>query len=302
MKFWIRGWKGKIVSLEDFPATYNVFETNIPLIVHVSDPNADPNEIAHLRKYGFGTVVIIPLIVKGQAIGILEFENGPEERHYSAEEINLATTLANQVAIALENAKLFEELEESYLQTVLSLARAMDTRDTYTADHSQRLAVWAEALAYRMNCTPEQVRAIHWAALLHDIGKIGVPDEILRKPGPLTDLEWAIMKKHPEDGVEIIAPVKRLKDVAPIIRAHQEKFNGQGYPNGLRGEQIPLGARILAVVDSYSAMTDDRVYRKAKSHQGAIDELKMLAGEQYDPVVVEKFIEIIEESPSPRAL
>ncbi|NUM46423.1 MAG: GAF domain-containing protein [Anaerolineales bacterium] len=286
-------WVGKNIPITDYPATETVLRSHIPLVVHLSDPQADPQERAYMQSRNQATLVILPLIVKGKPIGILELEHGPHARHYTAEELNLAITLANQAAIALENAQLYEELEESYLQTVLALARAMDARDTYTADHSQRLSVWAEAIAQQLGCTSEQIRAIHWAALLHDIGKIGVPDEILRKPGPLNDLEWAIMKKHPEEGAEIVAPVKRLADVAPIIRAHQEKYDGTGYPDGLKGAQIPLGARILAVVDSFSAMTDNRVYRQARTAGEALKEITRLSGVQYDPDVVNVFVNLV---------
>ncbi|MCB9134712.1 MAG: GAF domain-containing protein [Anaerolineales bacterium] len=287
-------WGGKVIRLVDYPATAKVLRTHTTLAVQISDPAADPYELAYMRSRGVATLVIVPLVVKGEILGILELEHGPQERYYTPDELNLAITLANQAAMALENAQLYEELEESYLQTVLALARAMDARDTYTADHSQRLSIWAETIAREMGCSPEKIRAIHWAALLHDIGKIGVPDEILRKPGPLNDLEWAIMKQHPAEGAEIIAPVKRLAEVAPIIRAHQEKYDGTGYPDGLTGREIPLGARILAVVDSYSAMIDNRVYRRARPHTEALDEIIRLSGQQYDPEVVSAFLKVIE--------
>ncbi|HNB52952.1 MAG TPA: GAF domain-containing protein, partial [Anaerolineales bacterium] len=182
----------------------------------------------------------VPIFVRGKLCGLITVQSF-HPAAFDEQHVRFMEAVAAQVAIALENARLYEELEQSYLQTVFALARAMDARDAYTSDHSQRLSVWAEAIAQEMGCPPEQIRAIHWAALLHDIGKIGVPDEILRKPGPLTELEWTIMKKHPEDGAEIVAPVKRLAEVAPIIRAHQEKYDGSGYPHGLKGDQIPLG-------------------------------------------------------------
>jgi putative nucleotidyltransferase with HDIG domain len=184
-------------------------------------------------------------------------------------------------------------LELAYLETVLSLAKAVDARDSYTSDHSQRLAVWAESVAVELGCDESEIQDILWAALLHDIGKIGVPDDILRKPGPLTEAEWSIMKQHPIIGAEIIDPVRSLSEVAPLIRAHQEKYDGSGYPDGLVGEAIPLGARILAVVDAYSAITDDRVYRQARSHAEAVEELRRCAGTQFDPQVVEVFLALL---------
>jgi putative nucleotidyltransferase with HDIG domain len=200
---------------------------------------------------------------------------------------------ARQAAVALENARLYEELEDAYVQTVLALANAVDARDAYTADHSQRLAAWAEATARELGCSEEEVRAIRWAALLHDIGKIGVPDHILQKPGPLDEAEWEVIKRHPEIGAEIVAPVKKLAHVAPIIRAHQERWDGAGYPDGLRGEEIPLGARILAVVDAYGAIIDERPYKKARSHQEAVAELRRCAGTQFDPQVVGAILRVL---------
>jgi PAS domain S-box-containing protein/putative nucleotidyltransferase with HDIG domain len=183
-------------------------------------------------------------------------------------------------------------VEGAYLETVLALARAVDARDAYTGDHSQNLAAWAEALARSLNCPNDEIRTIYWAAMLHDIGKLGVPDEILKKPGKLNEQEWEVMKRHPETGASILLPVKGLNGVAQIIRSHHERYDGRGYPDGLSGEQIPLGARILAVVDAYGAITDNRVYRKARSSREALAEIRACSGGQFDPVVVDAFMRL----------
>ncbi len=236
----------------------------------------------------------VPLIVKEKVIGWLNLDK-KEPGFYDQQSIQLASAFAHQTALALENARLYNELETSYLQTVLALARAMDARDSYTADHSQRLAVMASAVAHELNCNTDEIQAIEWAALLHDIGKIGVPDHILLKPDTLDDGEWEIMRRHPDIGAEIISPVRQLSRVVPIVRAHQEKFDGSGYPRRLKGEEIPLGARILAVVDSYSAITDERVYRKGRTHQEAIEEIERCSGSHFDPQIVAAFKKILKQ-------
>jgi HD-GYP domain-containing protein (c-di-GMP phosphodiesterase class II) len=152
----------------------------------------------------------------------------------------------------------------------------------------------AEETGRELGLPEDEIKALHWAANLHDIGKIGIPDEILNKAGPLSQVEWAVMQRHPIIGARIIAPVKKLSNVAPIIRAHHERFDGAGYPYGLKGADIPLGARIVSVADAYTAMTDERVYRKAMSHAEAVAELQRYAGTQFDPDVVEAFLRVLD--------
>ncbi|MCL4559725.1 MAG: HD domain-containing protein [Chloroflexi bacterium] len=216
---------------------------------------------------------------------------------WSEDEKEALEVFSLQAAAALENTRLYQELDDIYSQTVLSLARTINARDAYTAEHSRRLASWAEATARMFNLSPKDIQTIRWAAMLHDIGKIGIPDSILRKAGPLSDEEWEVMKRHPEMGADIIAPLKSLRPVTPIVRAHQEKFDGSGYPDGLAGEQIPLAARIITVVDAYGAMTDNRVYRKALTHTEAVDELKRCIGKQFDGQVVEAFFQVMDNQP-----
>ena len=240
---------------------------------------------------------ISPLLVGDEPVGVLvlgEARSSTREA-FGPDKLKLVNAISDQAASALRRATFHEQLEQSFVQTVLALAKAMDARDTYTQDHSQRMTAITDELCRKLGIDEEQNQKIRLAAALHDIGKIGVPDEILRKPGPLTIPEWDLMKRHPKIGAGIIAPVTELAHVAPIIIAHHEKFDGSGYPYGLIGDQIPLGARILAVVDAYVAMLDDRVYRKALSQKEAISELVKYSGSQFDPTIVDVFLKLVDD-------
>jgi PAS domain S-box-containing protein/putative nucleotidyltransferase with HDIG domain len=235
-----------------------------------------------------------PLVVAETRVGSLVVARRPEEPGYEEAELRVLQAVAELGAAALSRAAALAELEQAYVDAVVALARAMDARDTYTADHSERMARWAEAVARRMGCSEEEVREVRWAALLHDIGKLATPDAVLRKPGPLTPEEWEVVRRHPVVGEEILKPVRRLAGVARLVRHHQERWVGTGYPDGLRGQQIPLGARILAVVDAYTAITDHRPYRPARTHEEAVTELRRCAGTQFDPAVVSAFLQVLE--------
>lgn len=214
----------------------------------------------------------------------------PLPREIQLSEVHLLTTIAEITGNAVHRTRLHESLEESYLGTVLALAKAMDARDTYTNGHSDRLANLALAVAHAVGMSAEDQEALRLAARLHDIGKIGVPDAILLKPAALNEDEWKAMRRHPVTGADIIQPVRQLRQAAPLVRHHHERFDGTGYPDGLSGEAIPLGARVLAVVDAFSAMTDNRVYRKGLPRAEVLAELKRCAGTQFDPKLVEIFL------------
>ncbi len=185
--------------------------------------------------------------------------------------------------------------ERSYVEAVGAVVTAADARDHETSGHSFRVALYAVALGKAMGFHAEALKAIEWGALLHDVGKMVVPDEILRKMGPLTEGEWHIMKQHPSWGFDMLAEVSFLQPASlEIIYSHHERWDGAGYPRGIAGEAIPLSARIFAVVDTYDAITSDRPYRRARPHQYAVNELRRVAGQQLDPAVVEHFDEIPE--------
>ena len=192
--------------------------------------------------------------------------------------------------------------QEEWFQFLVHLSRYIDRRISRSGKHSARVAEWAHSTAAELDCSEEDVQSIFWAALLHDVGKIGIPEDILTKTSPLTDEDWSWIRLHPILGSNIVQAAKIRAQVAAMIMAHQEKVDGTGYPQGLCGEEIPLGARILAVVDAYDAMTSDRVYRDARSHGEAMDELLRLGGQHFDAEVVDAFAEVLKsEIPARKA-
>ena len=184
-----------------------------------------------------------------------------------------------------------DEMKNRYESIVAVLCAALDLRDNVTQGHARRVSEIASVVAWQMGLRKDQLRQVEKAAILHDIGKIGVADAVLSKPGPLNESEWEEMRRHPELGRRVLNGIDFLQDAAEVVYAHHERWDGQGYPLGLRGEEIPLGARIFAVVDAYSAMTSHRPYRKAMPHGKAIDEILRNAGGQFDPAVVRVFAE-----------
>ncbi len=179
------------------------------------------------------------------------------------------------------------------MQTIYALRSALAARDVDTAMHSQRLVPWAIATAQALYCTRHEIKCIALGTLLHDLGKIGIPDAILHKPGPLTVPEWEVMRQHPDIGADLLTSLRGVKILAPLLRAHHERWDGSGYPRGLCGHAIPPGARIIAVVDAYGAMTENRVYRAAIGHEAALLELQRCAGSHFDPRIVEAFLSVI---------
>jgi putative nucleotidyltransferase with HDIG domain len=241
----------------------------------------------------FPAQLFIPLNTKGELVGFFIVGSKRSTQVYTHDDEVTLSTLANQTAVVIENARLYEDLEDTFVQTAVTLANAIDMRDTYTSSHSQRIAEWAADIARVLGCAEQEVQAVYWGGLLHDIGKIGIPDSILRKPGKLDEAEWEIIRRHTIHGAQLVAPIKKLAEVAPIIECSHERYNGSGYPYGLKGDAIPLGARIIGVVDSYSAMRDARSYKAPVSHEEAIDELKNNAGILFDSEVVTTFLYVL---------
>jgi len=212
--------------------------------------------------------------------------------------VNFIKGLLTQASIALQNASLYEQLQESYLESISALAFALDARDAYTKQHSENVTNYAVAIAREMNLKHFQIEQIRRAGLLHDIGKIGIRDGVLLKPIRLSEDEFNDIKMHTLKGEAIVNALPFLKEEAKLIKHHHEKYDGTGYPDGIKGIAIELGARILAVADSIDAMISDRVYRKALGAEKAREELKKQSGKQFDPEVVNAFLRLAEKNPS----
>lgn len=189
----------------------------------------------------------------------------------------------------------FEQINSSYETTLEALMEALDARDSETQGHSRRVAEYTTLVARHLGIEEPELTQFRWGALLHDVGKIGIPDAILRKPGPLTEEEWCIMRQHPAMGAKILGSVKFLDTAVPIVASHQERYDGTGYPKGLKGDEIPLGARIFTVVDCLDAMMMNRPYRQGTTYERVRNELLRHSGTQFDPKVVETFLTIPSE-------
>lgn len=264
--------------------------------VLVNDISDDPRFKKMQPRAGLCSALSVPLIAKEKVIGVLNLGSTCPAK-FNQSDLRLLTTLASQVAIAIENAKLFREMEELYLDTIKSFVAAIEAKDPNTRGHSEHVTKYAVAIAGAMNTSEQEIEIIRVAALLHDIGKIGVHEDILNKPGSLTDDEYRVIQAHPFIATQIISHIPRMKEVVNIIYHHHEHYNGNGYCCGLKGSSIPIGARILAVADAFDAMTSARPYRDALSLSEAINELKRNANEQFDPKIVKVFCQLIEKNP-----
>ena len=235
-------------------------------------------------------LICVPLKVKKKVIGVLEAINKKNGVDFDQEDLALFVSLADQVAIALDNARLYQEQEEMFFQTAESLADAIEKRDPYTGGHTQRVTLYSLATAQYLPLTPGERKWLKIAAVLHDIGKIGIEDQILKKPAQLSPEEYDVIKHHSDLGAEIIEHIRQLKEIIPGVKYHHEQVNGRGYPNGLKGEDIPMIAKVVSVSDTYDAMTTDRPYRSALTKEAAVRELKRCSGTQFDRKVVEAFM------------
>lgn len=242
-----------------------------------------------------GAALYIPLIYGHESRGIIALGSSVQRRYFAAEEAEVAAALAAYMVLTMENARLSNEISGLSLSFLKTLAMAIDAKDNYTRMHSMRVTRYAVMLGVRMGVSQDDIELLRRAALLHDIGKIGIRDDILLKPTTLTKKEYDIIRKHPEIGARILGPEGPLRSIVSLVFHHHERYDGSGYPHGLRGVEIPEGARIIAVADSFEAMTSDRPYRRAFSIEKAARELQQNAGSQFDPDIVKVFMEILKD-------
>jgi putative nucleotidyltransferase with HDIG domain len=271
-------------------------------LIRIPNLNEQTNDLLFstlVGEEGFISYIGVPLIIKREVKGVLEVFHRSSFQPYQ-EWLDFLNSLAGQAAIAIENATLLgnlqtsnQELSQAYEATIEGWSHAMDLRDRETAGHTQRVTELTLEMARAMGLDESRLIHIRRGALLHDIGKLGVPDHILFKPGELTAEEWEIMQKHPEFAYEMLSSIQYLKPALPIPYLHHEKWDGTGYPLGLRGEQIPLEARIFAVVDVWDALRSDRPYRKAWTVEKTMEYIRSLAGSHFDPGVVDYFMGIV---------
>jgi putative nucleotidyltransferase with HDIG domain len=244
------------------------------------------------------TLVSLPLVIKNKALGVLNVSNRKNNEPFTNMDIEVLKLLAQESAVSLQNFKLFEEHSKNYLDTIITLAKAIDARDPYTYQHSNNVTKYSVRIAEELKLQDEEIKDIRYAGLLHDIGKIGIRDDILLKSTDLTPEERLKIETHPDKGEEIISSLPFLQKVAKIVRHHHERFDGKGYPDRLLGEDIDIGARILALADSFDAMTTKRLYHEPLSLEEAKDVLERKKGSQFDPELVDCFLQILEKEPN----
>jgi putative nucleotidyltransferase with HDIG domain len=251
-----------------------------------------PHFLAPFVTSGINSLALLPLLIKQKLVGIITVgsrdSSGPKQ-----EDLLQARQLSDQVAVALSNAQLIEDLDELNWGALTALARTVDEKSPWTAGHSERVTEKALEIGHALGLSQDELENLHRGALLHDIGKIGIPAVILDKPGKITDEEFQLIQEHPTKGARILEPIAAYSHIIPLVLQHHEKFNGKGYPDGIAGKEISLGGRILAVADVFDALISDRPYRKGMGLERTIGIIKEDSGTHFDPNVVQAFLKVM---------
>ncbi|MBF0123585.1 MAG: GAF domain-containing protein [Candidatus Omnitrophica bacterium] len=286
-----KAFDNRVFSLETGPFSAAVYTRNALIIPKIQSLSDEARKTADVLDF---PMICAPLVLHDEVLGIIAVSGKKKGASFQEEDMTLMLSLAVQTAIAIENSKLSENADKTYFETLAALAMAVEAKDPYSRGHSDRVSQYSVAIAQQLGLAPEVVEDIKDAARIHDIGKIGVADEVLSKPGPLTRMEWAMMGRHPEIGESLVKPVATLKSLGDLIRHHHEKLDGSGYPDKLKGEQISIPVRILAVSEIYDALTTDRPYRNALVKQDALRRMREM-GVLIDQDVVATLEEVLKK-------
>lgn len=285
----IRSLFGKDLSQKANAFILNVLSTDHnPCLVSGSGKNKRLDEVVH-------SLMVVPLKIRDKIFGVASAFSFSSKKIFNEKDVYYMSFITQKAAAAIENIALYENIYDNLFSTLYAFVTALEVRDLYTRKHSTRVAKYAHMIAEEMGCTEEELDIISFAGSLHDIGKIGIRDDILLKPGPLTDEEYEKIKEHPVIGADIISRLGLWDREMEIIRHHHERFDGKGYPDGIKGEQIPKLARILCVADVFDAMTSDRAYRNKMERKKVVEIIKMNSGTQFDPEAVTAFLEVSDQ-------
>lgn len=290
--------------LQDHPHIRQAVTNMAPVYIHdAREATLSLAERVIVDSRHLVSILYFPLLLKGESIGVFIVGTNNTPRRFSPSEIDLCYMLSFQVSLAVANAMLYQKAQQAvsdishaYDATLEGWSRVLDMRDHVTDEHTQRVADLTVTLARNMGVPEADIGHIRRGALLHDIGKMAIPDSILQKPGKLTDSEWATMQTHPEKAYRILSHIEYLAPAIDIPYCHHEKWDGTGYPRGLMGKEIPLAARLFAIVDVYDAITSDRPYRKAWAKEKAVQYVKEQSGKHFCPEAVKVFCDMMKES------
>jgi len=288
--------EGSFVSEEaEFsPLIRSICRQQKPVIIdNLSQSEFADTEAGKIANSVLRDTITLPMKPRERFLGVIQVANKYGRDPYTPEDLDLLKILSSQIAFVIQNADLFKNLQQAYIDTLSALTSAIDAKDSYTHGHSKRVTELSVDLGKEVALTKSELEDIRLAGMLHDIGKIGIPENILNKPGRLTNDEFEVIKSHPDLGIRILTKVEFLSAVIPMILHHHERYDGRGYPMGLKGENIPLCARIIAIADTFDAMTSDRPYRKAMDISSALAEIAHCKGSQFDPDIAEAFVKMM---------
>lgn len=290
-----RSLSAKTFTAGDLPCSKGRFEQLVTGLMKEMQPGRsvvlDPDAAAPFGSSG-AQVLAFPIARDGAVIGAFMCGDKSDDAEITNIELKMVEATAGYVSILLENSGLYEDQHAMFLGTLRALTATIDAKDPYTCGHSERVANLAADLARAYGLPEAQVERVRVAGLVHDIGKIGVPEDVLRKPGRLTDDEFEQIKRHPEIGYHILHDIPQLADVLPGVLYHHERIDGRGYPHGIDGDAIPLVAKLIALADSFDAMSSNRTYRSAMSREQVLTEIRKCAGKQFDPELAELFVKL----------